>query len=207
MSECKARVVIVGAAGHAKVIADIVRKNGDFVVGFLDDDVEKTGKPFLGSTVLGVSADYVKYAKDCCFIVALGVNEVRKRISSMIQGSFYTAIHPSAIIGPEVEIGEGSCVMAGAIINPYSKVGAHAIINTGAILEHDCVVGNYSHLCPHSTVCGESRIGNEVWIGAGCTVIHDMTVCDGVTLGAGAVVVRNLEEPGTYVGMPARKIK
>ena len=199
------KVVIVGAAGHSKVIADIIRKNGDFIVGFLDDDVSKTGKPFLGSTILGLCSDYEKFSDDCQFFVAIGDNEVRKKLALMVKGPFYTAIHPTAIISEDVEIGAGSCVMAGAIINPGTKIGEHSIINSGAIVEHDCTVGSFTHVCPHGTVCGESRIGNQVWIGSGCTVIHDMTVCDNVTLGAGAVVVKSLNEPGTYVGVPAKK--
>ena len=200
------RVIIVGAGGHAKVVADIVRKSSDEVVGFLDDDATRIGMEFFGSKILGKCMDYRRYADDCSFILALGNNATRKRLSEEMQCRWYTAIHPSAVLGENSQIGEGCCIAAGAVINPNAKIGKHTIINSCAVAEHDVEIGDYTHLSPNSTVCGMTKIGALAWIGAGSTVIQGLSVCDGVTVGAGSVVIRSLEEAGTYVGAPARKI-
>ena len=201
------KVMIIGAGGHAKVVADIVRKSGDTVVGFLDDDVNKQGREFFGAQVFGGVSEYARFAEDCVFILGIGNNLIRKRCAEEMACRWYTAIHPSAILGEGVQVGEGVCIMAGAIVNADAVLGRHSVVNTGAVVEHDVKIGNYSQICPNSTVCGMTEIGNEVWVGAGSTVIQCLSVCDGVTLGAGSTVFQNIEESGTYVGAPIRKIR
>ena len=200
------QVVIIGAGGHAKVIADIVRKSGDFVKGFLDDNASKTGSEFFGSVILGTSADYEKYKDDCYFIIAIGNSSVRKRISEKTVCRWYTAVHPRAVISEGVTVEEGCAIMANAVINADTVIGKHTIINTGSIIEHDCKIGNFAHIAPGSTVCGTTAIGNEVWTGCGATVINNICICDGAFIGAGATVTKDITEAGTYVGTPAKRI-
>ena len=200
------RVIIIGAGGHSKVVADIVRENGDSVVGFLDDSYTEK-REFYASYVIGRVSDYTKYKNDCEFIIAIGSNEVRKRISGELHCNWYTAIHPSAVVSESAKIGEGTVVMANAVINADATVGKHCIINTATVVEHDCTVGDYSHLSPRSVVCGATSIGSHVWLGTGSTVVNVVSVCDGVTIGAGGVVVRSINEAGTYVGVPVMRIR
>lgn len=203
----KKRVIIIGAGGHAKVVADAVRMGGAEVVGFLDDNASKHGQPFARSTVLGDVASYEKYANESSFIIAIGSGEIRKRIYELLDGvEWYTAIHPSAVIADDVVIGEGSFVGALSVISPDSKIGRHSILNTRSVVEHDCFVGDFTHLAPASTLCGESKVGDLCWVGAGATVINGISVCDDVMIGACATVVKDIEECGTYIGTPARKL-
>ena len=114
-------VIIIGASGHGKVIADIVIKSGDKVVGFLDDGIEK-GTVISGIEVLGAVPDYVKW-KDCCFVIGIGNPYVRERIANALPVKWYTAIHPTAVISSlDVEIGDGTVVMANAVINSNAKI-------------------------------------------------------------------------------------
>lgn len=200
------KVVIIGAGGHAKVVADIVRSNGDTVEGFLDDSFT-CEREFYGSTVIGKTADYTRYASKCCFIIAIGNGAVREKIASLTDCKWYTAIHPRAVVSDSAVIGEGSAIMANAVINADANIGKHVIVNTGSIVEHDCKIGDYSHIAPKSVVCGGTKIGKHAWLGTGSTTIHAVEVCDGVTVGAGGVVVKNIVEAGTYVGVPAKRIK
>jgi sugar O-acyltransferase (sialic acid O-acetyltransferase NeuD family) len=201
------KVIIIGAGGHAKVVADAVRKSGATVLGFLDDNASNHGQTFAGSIILGAVADYKKYADDASFVIGIGSGETRKRISELLDGvQWHTVIHPSAVIAEGVVIGEGAFVGALAVINPDTEIGKHTILNTGAIVEHDCVVGDYTHMAPAATLCGGSSVGDLCWVGAGSTVIHGIEVHDDVIIGAGATVIRNIEECGTYVGTPARKL-
>ena len=200
------KVIIIGAGGHAKVIADIVRASGDTVVGFLDDAFSGE-REFYGSFVIGKVSDYKRYTLECSFIVAIGNNSVREKIATGMECQWYTAIHPSAVVSQSAMIGIGTAVMAGAVINADAVIGGHVIINTGTIVEHDCTVGDYTHISPKSVVCGGTSVGKHVWVGTGSTVVNVVSICDNVTVGAGCVVVRSIDESGTYVGVPARKIK
>ena len=201
------KVIIIGAGGHAKVVADIVRKSGDVVLGFLDDDESKRGVDFFGSKILGKACEYEKYADEACFFIAIGNNAVRARIAESMTCRFYTAVHPTAVIGEGAEIGEGAFIGALAVINPDAKVGKHSIINTSAVVEHDCAVGAYAHLSPNAAMCGASNVGEGSWIGAGATVTNGKRICSETVIGAGAVVAKDIDLRGTYVGVPAKKLE
>ena len=195
------KVVIIGAGGHGKVIADIVRKNGDTVECFLDDAYTED-TDFYGSKILGKAERYKDFP-DCYFIIAIGNNVIREKIANMLDCKWYTAVHPSAQISDSVKIGEGTCVMANAAINADTVVGNHVIVNTSSVIEHDCKIGDFSHISPRATVCGVTTIGKSVWIGAGATVKNVLTICDGVTVGVCAAVIHSIQESGIYVGLPA----
>lgn len=197
-------VVIIGGSGHAKVIADIIVKSGDRIVGFLDDNVHLP-HIIMGNKYLGVISDYVKYT-DCFFIVGIGNAFERKRIVDTINVKWYTAIHPSAQIANDTIIGEGCAIMANAVINPSTKIGDHCIINTGAVIEHDNNLGDYVHVSPNATLCGNVTVGRLSHVGAGATIINNISIPPETIIGAGAVIVKNIDVKGTYVGIPAKMI-
>lgn len=190
------KVIVIGASGHGKVIADIIRASCDEFIGFLDDDASKN--------TLGVVSDWEKYS-DYYFVIGIGNTEIREKISSLPL-KWYIAIHPSAVISPSVVIGEGSVVMPNAIINADAVIGKHCIINTVSVVEHNNRIGDYSHVSVGAKLGGTVLVGSKCWIGIGATVKNNVTICDNAIIGAGAVVVKNIEEEGTYVGVPARKI-
>ena len=199
-------VIIIGAGGHAKVIADIVRKSGDNLVGFLDDSKE-AGTEFFDAFILGKTDSYHEYP-DKEFIIAIGNNGIRQKIVEQMRDvTFYTAIHPTAVIGEGVTIGEGSCVMANAVVNADAKIGKHCIVNTASVVEHDNVISDYVHISPTAALAGTVTVGERTWIGIGAKVKNNTDICADVVVGAGAVVVKNITEGGTYVGVPARKVK
>ena len=200
------KVVIIGASGHGKVVCDIALRSGDQVIGFLDDDMTK--KEFVHLPVLGSVDTYTKY-QDASFIVAIGNAKAREKIANKLQGvNWYTAIHPSAIISPiDTSIEEGTCIMANSVINPGAKIGKHCIINTSAVVEHDTILSDYCHLSVGAQTAGTVSIGARSWIGIGATISNNITIGADVMIGAGAVVVDDINESGTYVGVPAHKIK
>ena len=201
------KVVIMGAGGHGKVVADMTMRSGDVVVGFLDDGLEK-GTTILGLPVLGAISDCHEYESDCQFIIAMGSGELREKISNAHKGlRWYTACHPTAVTGLECGIGEGSSLGAFSVVNPGSEVGRHCIVNTAAIVEHDCRIGDFCHIAPKACIGGFVTVGRHVWVGLGCSIRNVLTICDHVTLGAGCTVVKDITEPGVYVGTPARKFR
>lgn len=192
-------VVIIGASGHGKVIADIVNKSGDTVFGFLDDDTSKPG-------VIGCVADCVKY-KDKLFIIGIGDNKIRKAIAAEYPSlDYYTAIHPSAVIADDVTIGEGTAVMANAVINASAVIGKHCIINTGSVVEHDNQMGCFVHLSPGAVLCGTVTVGENSHIGARSVVRNNIAITNDVIIGCGGCVVRDIAKPGMYIGVPVKEI-
>ena len=203
------KVVIIGAGGHAKVIADIIIKSGDEVVGFLDDNIEKDTIAIDNYKVIGKTEDCLKLKenKELYFIIAIGNNFTRKDIAEKYNLNYYTAIHPTAVIGMQVQIEEGTVIMANTCINTNTKIGKHCIINTGAIDEHDNIIDDYVHISPNATLCGTVIVGEGTHIGAGSVIKNNITITNNCIIGAGAIVVKNIEESGIYVGIPAKLIK
>lgn len=200
-------VIIIGSSGHGKVIADIIVSSGDTVKGFLDDADNVQGKEIVGFPVLGKTTDYVNY-QDCEFVIAIGNPYIRKSIAERLPVKWYTAIHPTAVISKfDVQIEEGTVIMANAVVNPSAKIGKHCIINTGAIVEHDNVLEDYVHLSPNVTLAGIVHVGECTHVGAGACTKQVLNIAQDCTIGAGAVIVKDITESGAYVGVPARKIK
>ena len=200
------KVVIIGAGGHAKVIADIIEKSGDIVVGFLDDSKEKNTETF-GYKVLGKIRDTDFKKQDIYYIIAIGNNYTRKEIYEKYKMKLYTAIHPTAVLSKNIEIGEGTVIMANVCINADARIGKNCIINTGAVIEHDNIIEDYVHISPNATLCGAVEVGELTHIGAGTVVKNNTEIVDNCIIGAGTVVVKDIIVKGTYVGAPSRKIK
>lgn len=198
------KLVIIGASGHGKVVADIARNNGYTEIVFLDDNQELT--QCGGYPVAGKTRDFKEY--DCDIIVAIGNAKIRGEFQKQIrQEQLPVLIHPNAYVAENVKIGKGTVVAAGVIINPGAEIGEGCIINTGSSVDHDCVISDYVHISVGAHVAGTVKIGDRTWIGAGATVSNNLNICGDCMVGAGAVVIRDIREPGTYIGVPAKEKK
>lgn len=197
------QLVIVGAGGHGKVIADIAIKTGYTDIVFIDDNAigDCLGYPIVGTCEIIESLNENKND----FVIAVGNNKIRRRIAEQHNVNWVSLIHPSAQIGADANIGKGTVVMAGAIINSCAKIGSHCIINSGAIIEHDNTIEDYVHVSPKAALGGTVYIGKGTHIGIGATVKNNVEICENCTIGAGAVVVKNIKESSTYIGIPAKK--
>ena len=195
------RLIIIGASGHGKVVADIAEKNGYDEIEFYDDDesISSCGKwPVIGLTAkaLGKSDD---------LFIAIGNAALREKVMDCFEGRhFPVLIHPNAVVADDVEIGEGSVVMAGAVVNPGAKIGKGVIINTCSSVDHDCVIDDFVHVSVGAHLSGTVVVGERTWIAVGASVVNNVCICADCIIGAGAVVIRNIPKPGTYVGVPAR---
>lgn len=194
-------LVIIGASGHGKVVADIAARCGYKNIVFLDDnpDIENCGR----YSVVGDSGKVEEIDGDV--IVAIGNPDIRRSIQETIKEDRLTVlIHPNAVVAEDVVIGKGTVVMAGAVINPGSMIGRGCIVNTCASVDHDCELGDYVHVAVGAHVAGSVEIGEGTWIGAGATVSNNIKICAGCMIGAGALVIKDVNKPGTYVGVPVR---
>ena len=198
-------VVIIGAGGHGRVVADTIELSGDKVIGFLDDNAQSDEK----LNIIGKNADAYKYCDGETYLfVAIGNCKVRKDIMDKLPNAkWYTAIHPSAVISPSAIIGKGSCVLPNAVVNNSAVIGKGVVVNTGATVDHDNVIGDYSLLACGVHLAGTVSVGECTWVGVGTTISNNVSVCDNVRLEAGTVVIEDITEEGTYIGVPSRKIK
>lgn len=211
-SEGKEGLFIFGASGHAKVVIDIIEKQGLYEILFLvDDDVLLKNTDFYGYPVIGDKNDLLATVDaPQKAIVAIGDNAARGEVSAwLLEHNFarISAVHPSAIISRGVEIGLGTVVMAGACLNADTVVGDDVIINTRASVDHDCVIGAGAHLAPGSTLCGSVVIGKQSFVCAGATVIPNLYIGENVIVGAGSTVIQNVPSGETVVGNPAKGLK
>ena len=200
------KLIIIGAGGHGRVVADIAKLNGYSEICFLDDaDIYKSGN----YDVIGKVKDYRDHISDSAFTVAIGNWRIRKAIYEQLKNdnaNIATLIHPMACISEGAVIEEGSVVMAGAVVNFGARIGKCSIVNTCASVDHDCDVGSFCHVSIGARIAGTVNIGDCAMIGAGAVVVNNLSVCEETVVGAGAVVIRDITEIGTYVGVPARLI-
>jgi sugar O-acyltransferase (sialic acid O-acetyltransferase NeuD family) len=201
------KLAILGAGGHAKVVADAAILAGWKQIVFFDDNWPQRAQ---------VSHWDVSGNTDMCLnagedfdgiIVAIGNNAVRWEKINLILSKklpLSTIIHPAATVSQFSQIGAGSVVFAQAVVNPDSEIGLGVIINTGAIVEHDCKLGSAVHVCPGVSLAGNVTIGNYTWVGIGSTVRQGITLGADVFVAAGAVVVSNFPDHSTVMGVPAK---
>ncbi|HEY0970449.1 MAG TPA: acetyltransferase [Gemmatimonadales bacterium] len=211
------RVIVVGAGGHGRVVADLARTLGLTVVGYADADERRLGAVVdsAGAAVLLTQAELVACARGerewPCGVdtVALGVgdNLARARLlAGLGTGAVATLVHPSAWVSGTATVGNGSVVLAGAVVNTDARLGNGTIVNSRATIEHDCVLEDGAHVSPGATLCGAVRVGAGSWIGAGAVIIPGRRVGAGCVVGAGAVVIRDVPDGATVAGNPARHI-
>jgi sugar O-acyltransferase (sialic acid O-acetyltransferase NeuD family) len=192
---------LIGAGGHAKVIADILIASGRPPAAFFDDAPQQNH--ILGITVIkGLALP----EPDSAVIIAIGDNYTREQLARRYT-VFDVAIHPSGHISRDAEIGPGSVVMAGAVIGPGVRIGSHCIINTGATVDHDCLISDFAHIAPGATLGGNVRVGAGSMVGLGANVIHGREIGEHTIVGAGSTVVRDLPAFVVAIGSPARPLR
>ena len=195
------RLVIIGASGHGKVVADIAEKNGYDDIRFYDDNesIRSCGKwPVVGTIEKAMGT------RDDVFI-GIGDLQIRENLMAKFAGCrFPVLIHPNAVVAADVEIGEGTVIMAGAVVNPGAKIGRGVILNTCSSVDHDCVIGDFVHVSVGAHLSGTVVVGQRTWIAIGAIISNNITICPDCVIGAGAVVIRDIAQPGVYIGIPAK---
>ena len=212
--QIKPKLIIWGAGGHAKVVADIVRLQNQYeIVGFLDDtNPDRWNRPFCNGKILGGQNELAaaKAAGVSHIVIAIGDCAARMKLAKIaVSGGFElaNAIHPQTIIASDVSIGCGSVVVAGAIINPAATVGKHAIINTSATIDHDCIIEDGVHISPGANLGGGVHVQSGAWIAIGAKILPGIIIGKGSIIGAGSVVTKNIPDNVIAYGVPARIVR
>lgn len=195
------RLLIIGAGGHAKVVASAAVEFGWEIAGIVDESGECTelmGLPVLRSTD-GIEADG--------FVVAIGDNKLRaERFAHYLSAGLTPAavFHPDAIIDASATIGAGTVVFAGVVVNAEANIGENVILNTGCTVDHDCVIGAHAHIGPGASLCGGVRIGEGTLVGVGSCAIPRSSIGSWSIVGAGSAVISDIGDGVVAAGSPAR---
>jgi sugar O-acyltransferase (sialic acid O-acetyltransferase NeuD family) len=201
MSE--AGLFILGAGGHGRSVYECAKRCGITNIVFVDPWAA-AGKLF-GCPVVSTLPEVIE--PGWALFPAVGDNGKRRRLFLDTARSWASLVSPSAVVGTEAEIGSGTLVSQLAYVGPGAQIGNGVIVNTSAVVEHECIVGDFSHISINATVGGGTKIGKLVFVGAGATIIDHVSIADEVIIGAGATVTRPINTPGTYVGVPARRVR
>ncbi len=205
-------VIVVGAGGHAVVVADALLAASRTVLGFVDTDPALAGATRLGLPVLGGDGSLEAHGR-AHVQLANGIGGVggreaglRARVQARLEAAgwqFAGVRHPSAVVSAHARVDDSAQLLAGSVVQPGARIGRGAIVNTRAVVEHDARVGDFAHVAPGAVLCGNVTLGSGAHVGAGATVRQGVTLGDGVVVGVGAAVVAD-HAAGVLVGVPAR---
>lgn len=203
-------VIIVGAGGHAVVVADALLLGGVAVLGFTDPDPALIGAQRLGLPVLGGDEVLARHRPaEVCLVNGLGgvrPAPLRREVQNRLEAAgwqFAGVRHPSAVVSPFAAVAASAQLLARCVIQANAQVAEGAIVNTGAIVEHDVAVGRFAHVAPGVVLCGEVIVGEECHIGAGAVVRQGTRLGPRTLVAAGAAVIADFQGDGVLAGVPA----
>jgi len=200
-------LLLFGAGGHARVVADAAQDLGAWplLVASDRDPAKCTGELLAGVELVSLPR---AVAMDAALHVAIGHNTSREHEAAALGAArLVSVVHRAATVAQTAVVGAGCFVAAGAVVAPRASLGTGVIVNHAAVVDHDVSVGDFAHIAPGAVLGGAARIGRRVLVGAGAVVLPGVTVADDVVIAAGCVVNQPLHEAGTYAGLPARRLK
>ena len=208
-------IVVVGAGGFGREVLDVldavIGAGADLAVGGVVDDapspVNLRRLAARRVTHLGGLDEWLRLDDDALHLIGVGSPAARRRIDERLKDagrSPATLVHPAAVIGSQVAIGEGSVVCGGVQVSTNVRLGRHVHLNPNATIGHDAEIGDHVSINPAATVSGECHVGAETLIGAASVVLQGLAIGERCVVGAAACVTRSVR-PGSVVrGVPAR---
>lgn len=203
-------VIILGAGGHARVLADCLLLGGRQILGFTSPQA----RPDLAPAIAWLGDDSLLDRLDPAGVELVngvgstGTTRTRRQLFAHWSGKnrrFAVVRHPSAQLAAlRVRLGQGCQLLAGCVIGPDVQLGDNVLVNSRAVVEHDCQVGDHCHVASGAVVCGGCDIGDGVHIGAGATIIQGVTIGNGAIIAAGSVVIEDVEPLTLVAGVPGQ---
>ena len=211
----KKNILVIGARGHARAVADVIKTEGRYRIAGLIDTYQEPGTVCFGLKVIGGEKDVPKICDKLNIrqiFIAIGDNFQRESMAKRLKKaapeiSLLSAIHPSAIIGSDVEIGEGTVIMPAVVIVSGCHIEEGCILNTAASLDHDGKMGAWSSIGPGVVAGGYLRLGKRSAVSIGASVKDRISIGRDVVIGIGAVVTKDVPDKVIAYGVPCRVIR
>lgn len=208
------RLAIIGAGALGQQIAQHARQDGRYrIAGFFDDTLSLGYATANGPVLGGIPAAQESHGRGEFdeLLMGIGYNHLaaRQRLFEQLTGQgipFARFVHRSAWVDESARLGPGVFVGAGCLLDLNAELQANIFLNPGCTIAHDSTVEAHSFLAPAVHIAGNVRVGERNFLGIGTTLIDSVQLAADVRTGGGTVVTKNLEEAGTYVGVPARRL-
>ena len=199
------KVLVIGAGGLAKEVADLIGAVGHQIEAFYAEPAAQVLHPIAGAPLVR-DLDAVKTG---FAVIAIGDTAARKRFHSELRERFEfpVLVHPSAVVSSSARLADGALVMQNAVVNADAEVGAAALVNVACYVAHDCRVGAYVHLAGVCQLGGGAVVEEGAFCGTATVVLPNLTVGAWSVCGAGAVVTKSVPDRTLAVGVPARVIR
>ncbi len=203
------KTILVGYSGHGLVLGDCAIEMGVSLRYYAEKEIAKNN-PF-NLEFLGLESDekFLGYGRGFNFIIGIGDNVIRKKVSEKIiqkKEKIINIIHPSVKLSSFLKVGTGIFLSRNVSVNTCVEIGDYSIVNTGAVIEHECKLGIATHIAPSAVLCGNVSIGDGSFIGANSVVKQGIKIGRNVIVGAGSVVLNNIPDNSIYVGNPAKRL-
>jgi sugar O-acyltransferase (sialic acid O-acetyltransferase NeuD family) len=208
-------IIIYGASGHGKMIADIILKNNDYkIIGFIDS-FRPINDAIYGFKVIGnldTLPQLIEEHDIFGVIIGIGDNYTRQKIYNKITKiapsiKFLSAVHPSAILADDIKIPQGAVIMPNVVINANAKIGDFTLLNTKSSLGHDSIMSNFSSLASGVIISGNVEIGICSAICLSASIIQNISIGDHTIIGAGSLVLKSVGDYKQAFGSPIDTIK
>ncbi len=209
------RIVLLGGGVHLQYSIDVIQKQNKFEIVGVTDSIRAVGQELFGYKVIGRQEEIKEIVSSHGIeagLITVGDNWSRKAIYDAVTSripsfKFVSAIHPSVIIGNNVEIGSGVVAMAGVIFNPGARIGDFTLFGTGAQIEHDCVIEEFASVSSGSVFGGFVRIGKYAAVCLGATILDRVSIGENTVVGSGSLVTRSLPASVLAYGAPAKIVR
>lgn len=210
----KKKIILVGGGGHCVSCIDVIEMQEEFEIVGIIDKKEKIGEKILNYPIIGSDIDLERLSKEYShFFITIGQvksSETRIKLYEKLKSlgkKLPTIVSPLAHVSKYAKLDEGTIIMHHTIVNAKASISANCIINTKALIEHETKIGSHCHISTGAIINGQVNIGKSTFVGSRVVINNNIEIANNVVIGAGSIVIKNIEEPGTYLGTPAKKIK
>ena len=195
-----AKILLIGAGGHARSCIDVIETVEQFEIAGLIEKSESISNESLGYPVIGtddnLKALRQQYKNALITVGQIKSPKIRIKLYQLLKELDFTLpviVSPHAYVSKHAQIGEGSIIMHGAIVNANAKIGNNCIINNKALIEHDAIIGDHCHIATGATINGEVSVGNKTFFGSGAITKQCISIGNNCIIGAGAIIKNDIK--------------